>query len=95
MLSGDLQLEMEKRGEGEFLNAARYRMRDAEDELNLPGDRGLMEAYQWALVAKAQVKGDAEKLKAVDQTLKGLEEHLSDKQIKNATGRADKLLNNN
>jgi len=96
MLSGDLQLEMEKRGEGEFLNAARYRMRDAEDELNLPGDaEGLMEAYQWALVAKAQVKGDAEKLKAVDQTLKGLEAHLSDKQIKNATGRADKLLNNN
>ena len=49
MLSGDLQLEMEARGEGEFLNAARYRMRDAEDELNLPGDvEGLMEAYQWA-----------------------------------------------
>ena len=96
MLSGDLQLEMEKRGEGEFLNAARYRMRDAEDELNLPGDaEGLMEAYQWALVAKAQVKGDAEKLKALDQTLKGLEAHLSDKQIKNATGRADKISNNN
>ena len=70
--------------------------RDAEDELNLPGDaEGLMEAYQWALVAKAQVKGDAEKLKAVGQTLKGLEKHLSDKQIKNATGRADKLLNKN
>jgi len=96
MLSGDLQLEMEKRGEGEFLNAARYRMRDAEDELNLPGDaEGLMEAYQWALVAKVQAKGDAEKLKAVDQTIKGLEAHLSDKQIKNATVRADKLLNNN
>jgi len=55
----------------------------------------LMEAYQWALVAKAQAKGDVEKLKAVDQTIKGLEAHLSDKQIKNATVRADKLLNNN
>ena len=96
MLSGDLQLEMEARGEGEFLNAARYRMRDAEDELNLPGDtEGLMEAYQWALVAKAQAKGDAGKLKAVDQTLKGLKAHMNDKQIKNATARADKILNNN
>ena len=96
MLSGDLQLEMEARGEGEFLNAARYRMRDAEDELNLPGDaEGLMEAYQWALVAKEQAKGDAGKLKAVDQTLKSLKAHMNDKQIKNATARADKILNNN
>lgn len=96
MLSGDLQLEMEKRGEGEFLNAARYRMRDAEDELNLPGDpESLIEAYQWALVAKAQAQGDVEKTKAVEKTLAGLKSHLNEKQIKNASARADKILNNN
>jgi len=31
----------------------------------------------------------------VDQTLKGLKAHMNDKQIKNATARADKILNNN
>ncbi len=93
MLMGDLQLEMDKRGEGEFLGAARYRMRDAEDELNLPGDpEGLMEAYKWALVAKAKSGEDLEKLKDIEKTIKGIGVHLDDKQKKNAQVRAEKIL---
>ena len=33
-----------------------------------------------ALVAKAQAKGDAGKLKAVDQTLKGLKAYIHERQ---------------
>ena len=93
-LMGDLQLEMDKRGEGEFLGAARYRMRDAEDELNLSGDtEGLIEAYMWAEVARSQAKGDAKKLAGVEATLKELGTHLDDKQKTNAQNRAKKILN--
>jgi hypothetical protein len=92
-LMGDLQLEMDKRGEGEFLGAARYRMRDAEDELNLSGDtEGLIEAYMWAEVARSQAKGDAKKLTDIEATLKELGTHLNEKQKTNAQSRAKKIL---
>ncbi len=92
-LMGDLQLEMDKRGEGEFLGSARYRMRDAEDELNLSGDtEGLIEAYMWAEVARSQAKGDAKKLAGIEATLKELSTHLNDKQKTNAQSRAKKIL---
>jgi hypothetical protein len=92
-LMGDLQLEMDKRGEGEFLGAARYRMRDAEDELNLSGDpEGLMEAYMWAEVARLQVKSDAKKLAGIEAILKELSTHLNEKQKTNAQSRAKKIL---
>ncbi len=92
-LMGDLQLEMDKRGAGEFLGAARYRMRDAEDELNLPGDtEGLIEAYMWAEVARTQAQGDAKKLADIEATLKELSIHLNDKQKANAQSRAGKIL---
>ena len=98
-LMGDLQVEMESRpslGEGTFLKPATYRMRDAEDELNLPGDiEGLIEAYKWALVAKSQTGGDAEKLKEIESTIKELSSHLDEKQKKNAQGRAKKITDKN
>jgi hypothetical protein len=95
-LLGDLQVEMESRpslGEGTFLRPATFRMRDAEGELNLPGDaEGLIEAYKWALVAKSQAGGDLKKLNEIESALKGLSVHLNDKQKKNAQGRAKKLI---
>jgi hypothetical protein len=95
-LMGDLQVEMESRpslGEGTFLKPATYRMRDAEDELNLPGDiEGLIEAYKWALVAKSQTGGDAEKLQEIESMIKELSSHLDEKQKKNAQGRAKKII---
>ena len=95
-LMGDLQVEMESRpslGEGTFLRPATYRMRDAEDELNLPGDiEGLIEAYKWALVVKSQAGEDANKLQEIAATIKELSTHLSEKQKKNAQGRAKKIL---
>jgi hypothetical protein len=83
-LLGDLQKERDERGDGEFLPAAQFRMRDAEDELNLQGDEeGLEEAYKWALVAKAG-KGGVK----IDATLKALGAKLNDKQLKRAAARA-------
>jgi len=68
-------------------------MRDAEDELNLPGDiEGLIEAYKWALVVKSQAGEDANKLQEIAATIKELSTHLSEKQKKNAQGRAKKIL---
>jgi hypothetical protein len=79
-LLGDLQLERDARGDGEYLPIAQSRMRDAEDELNLQGDEeGLVEAYKWALVAKAR-KGDVK----VGETIKQLAEQLTEKQRKRA-----------
>ena len=83
-LLGDLQKERDVRGDGEFLPAAQFRMRDAEDELNLQGDEeGLEEAYKWALVAKAKKGG-----KKIDATLKALGTKLTDKQRKRAEAKA-------
>ncbi len=95
-LMGDLQVEMESRpslGEGTFLRPATYRMRDAEDELNLPGDiEGLIEAYKWALVAKLHAGDDVNKLQEIETTIKELNSHLDEKQKKNAQGRAKKII---
>jgi len=83
-LLGDLQKERDERGDGEFLPAAQFRMRDAEDELNLQGDEeGLEEAYKWALVAKAS-KGGAK----AEALVKKLEAKLKPKQIERAKAQA-------
>ena len=61
-------------------------MRDAEDELNLQGDdEGLVEAYKWALVAKA--KGDTR----ADANIKKLTGLLSDRQKRRAERDAKEL----
>lgn len=83
-LLGDLQKERDERGDGEFLPAAQFRMRDAEDELNLQGDEeGLEEAYKWALVSKAKKGGEK-----IDATLKALRAKLTDKQRQRAAAKA-------
>ena len=85
-LLGDLQIERDARGDGEYLPAAQFRMRDAEDELNLQGDdEGLVEAYKWALVAKA--KGDTR----ADANIKKLTGLLSDRQKRRAERDAKEL----
>ena len=62
-------------------------MRDAEDELNLQGDEeGLVEAYKWALVAKAQ-KGGAK----VSEAIKQLAGKLTEKQRNRAAAEAEKI----
>ena len=86
-LLSDLQLERDARGDGEYLPAAQFRMRDAEDELNLQGDEeGLVEAYKWALVAKAR-KGDAK----VGETIKQLADKLTEKQRQRAEAAAKRI----
>jgi hypothetical protein len=86
-LLSDLQLERDARGDGEYLPAAQFRMRDAEDELNLQGDEeGLVEAYKWALVAKAQ-DGDAK----VGETVNQLADQLTEKQRQRAEAAAKKI----
>ena len=86
-LLGDLQLERDARGDGEYLPAAQLRMRDAEDELNLQGDEeGLVEAYKWALVAKGRNDGVD-----VGETIKQLTGQLTEKQRKRAEAEAEKI----
>jgi len=86
-LLGDLQVEREKRGDGEYLPAAQYRMRDAEDELNLAGDpEGLVEAYKWALVAKAKKPSPK-----IEETIKNLSDKLTAPERKRAEAEAREL----
>ena len=62
-------------------------MRDAEDELNLQGDEeGLVEAYKWALVAKARDVGAK-----VGETIKQLADQLTEKQRQRAEAAAKKI----
>jgi len=86
-LLSDLQLERDARGDGEYLPAAQFRMRDAEDELNLQGDEeGLVEAYTWALVAKARDSGAK-----VGETIKQLADKLTEKQRQRAEAAAKRI----